>query len=104
MPKRRKFSEDPFGATIERLMEETGTTYRGLAAKTDLSAGYLNHLVHGNRPVPSNDVIERLAAALGVEPAHFREYRLRVITDRLEQLPAMIDRLYKQLSRSRAAR
>jgi transcriptional regulator with XRE-family HTH domain len=98
MPRRRRFSDEPFGPTIERLMEETGVTYRGLAAKTDLSAGYLNHLVHGNRPVPSNEVIERLAGALGVEPAHFREYRLRVITDRLEQLPAMIDRLYKQLS------
>jgi hypothetical protein len=47
--------------------------------------------------VPSNDVIERLAGALGVEAEHFREYRLRVITDRLEQLPEMIDRLYRQL-------
>jgi transcriptional regulator with XRE-family HTH domain len=98
MPRKRRFSEEPFGATMERLMDETGVTYRGLAAKTDLSAGYLNHLVHGNRPVPSNDVIERLAEALGVEPEHFRECRLRVITERLEQLPAMIDRLYKQLS------
>ena len=98
MPRRRRFSDEAFGPTIERLMDETGVTYRGLAGKTDLSAGYLNHLVHGNRPVPSNDVIERLAEALGVEPAHFREYRLRVITDRLEQVPAMIDRLYKQLS------
>ena len=52
-------------------MAETGVTYRGLRRKTGLSAGYLNHLVHGNRPVPSNDVIERLADALGVEPAHF---------------------------------
>jgi transcriptional regulator with XRE-family HTH domain len=103
MPRKRKFSEEPFGSTIERLMDETGVTYRGLAAKTDLSAGYLNHLVHGNRPVPSNDVIERLAGALGVEPAHFREYRLRVITDRLEQVPAMINRLYRQLS-TRAAK
>lgn len=45
-------------------MAETGTTYRALAAKTDLSAGYLNHLVHGNRPLPSNDVVETLARAL----------------------------------------
>ncbi len=97
MPRKRRFSEEPFGPTIERLMDETGATYRGLAAQTDLSAGYLNHLVHGNRPVPSNDVIARLAGALGVEPEHFREYRLRVITDRLERMPAMIDRLYKQL-------
>ena len=97
MARKRRFSEDAFGATIERLMDEAGVTYRGLAAKTDLSAGYLNHLVHGNRPVPSNEVIARLAEALGVEPEHFVEYRLRVITEKLEQVPAMIDRLYKQL-------
>jgi transcriptional regulator with XRE-family HTH domain len=103
MPRRRKFSDDAFGPTIERLMDEVGVTYRSLAAKTGLSAGYLNHLVHGNRPVPSNGVIDRLADALGVEPEHFREYRLRVITERLEQLPAMIDRLYRQLGKKPAA-
>ena len=97
MPRRRRFSEEPFGPTVERLMGESGHTYRSLADKTELSAGYLNHLVHGNRPVPSNDVVETLAGALGVEAEHFREYRLRVITDRLEQMPDLIDRLYKRL-------
>ena len=95
--RRRRFSEEPFGPTIERLMAESGVTYRGLADKTKLSAGYLNHLVHGNRPVPSNEVVETLASALGVEPQHFREYRLRVITERLEQMPDLIDRLYRRL-------
>ena len=97
MARRRKFSEEAFGPTIERLMGEAGVTYRGLAEKTRLSAGYLNHLVHGNRPVPSNDVVETLASALGVEPEHFREYRLRVITERLEEMPELIDRLYRRL-------
>ena len=97
MARRRRFSEEPFGATVERLMGETGVTYRGLADKTGLSAGYLNHLVHGNRPVPSNDVIATLAGALGVVPEHFREYRLRVITERLEAMPELIDRLYRRL-------
>ena len=98
--RRRRFSEEPFSPTIERLMTESGTTYRALAERTDLSAGYLNHLVHGNRPVPSSDVIERLAKALGVEAEHFREYRLRVITERLEAMPELIDRLYKRLDAS----
>ena len=96
MARRRKYSDEPFGPTIERLMTENGITYRGLAAKAKLSAGYLNHLVHGNRPVPSNDVIRTLAAALGVEAEHFREYRLRVITERLEKMPDVIDRLYRR--------
>ena len=97
MPRRRRFSTEPFGPTLERLMTETGVTYRALADTADLSAGYLNHIVHGNRPVPADDVIERIAGALGVEPEHFREFRLRRITQRLESMPELIDRLYRRL-------
>lgn len=97
MARRRRFSDRPFGETMQALLAETGLTYRQLAAKTELSAGYLNHIVHGNRPVPANDVIETLAQALGVEPEHFLEYRVRVITEKLERLPEMVDRLYKKL-------
>ena len=96
MAKRRRFSDEGFGRTVEQLMEEQGVTYRQLAARTGLSAGYLNHLVHGNRPVPSTDVVKTLAESLEVEPEHFREYRLRVITERLETMPDMIDRLYRR--------
>jgi transcriptional regulator with XRE-family HTH domain len=96
--KTRTYSKDPLGPTIERLMTETGVTYRGLADKTGLSAGYLNHIVHGNRPVPSNDVLAKIAKALGVKADHFREYRVRVITDKLEQMPELVERLYKKLS------
>jgi transcriptional regulator with XRE-family HTH domain len=96
MPRKRRFSDEPFGATMQALMAENGITYRALADRTGLSAGYLNHLVHGNRPVPSNDVIAALAKALGVEPEHFREYRVRVITEKLEAMPDVVDRLYRR--------
>jgi transcriptional regulator with XRE-family HTH domain len=97
MPRRRRFSTEAFGPTVERLMGETGVTYRALADQTGLSAGYLNHLVHGNRPVPSDEVVKRIADALSVEPEHFREYRIRVITEKLETMPELIDRLYRRL-------
>jgi hypothetical protein len=38
-----------------------------------------------------------LAEALGVEADDFREFRLRSITERLEAMPELIDRLYKRL-------
>ncbi|HEX3806862.1 MAG TPA: helix-turn-helix transcriptional regulator [Gaiellaceae bacterium] len=98
MAKRRRYASEPFGPAVERLMNELGVTYRALAAKTGLSAGYLNHLVHGNRPVPSSDVVETLARSLDVDPEHFREYRLRVITEKLEAMPDLVDRLYKRLN------
>jgi transcriptional regulator with XRE-family HTH domain len=79
-------------------MAQTGTTYRALAERTGLSAGYLNHLVHGNRPVPSNEVIASLASAVGVDPDHFREYRIRVVSEELGSRPALADRLYRRLT------
>ena len=51
--KKRTYASDPLGPAIEKLMAETGVTYRALAEKSGLSAGYLNHIVHGNRRVPS---------------------------------------------------
>jgi transcriptional regulator with XRE-family HTH domain len=98
MPRRPQFSRDPFGETVQALMAETGTTYRSLAERSGLSAGYLHHLVHGNRPVPSNEVLASVAKALGVEADHFREYRVRLVTERLEASPQLADRLYRRLS------
>ena len=43
-------------------------------------------------------MIARIAESLDVEPEHFREYRIRVITEKLEAMPELIDRLYKRLA------
>src|SRR5919202_1663548 len=104
MAKRRRYASEPFGPAMLQLMDETGVTYRALASATGLSAGYVNHLVHGNRPVPSNDVIERLADALDVEPDYFQEYRIRVITERLEESPERRDGSRGRLGRRRRRR
>ena len=92
-------SEDgSFGSTLALLMREQGVSYRGLAARTQLSAGYLNHLVHGNRPAPANDVIERIARAFAIEPDTFRDYRMRVVWEALAERPDLIDTLYRDFS------
>ena len=78
-------------------MGETGATYRALAAQDRP----LGRLPQPPRPRQPPGAVERrrpaLAGALGVEPEHFREYRLRMITERLEAMPELIDRLYKRL-------
>ncbi|MDX6378565.1 MAG: Cro/C1-type DNA-binding domain [Gaiellaceae bacterium] len=86
-----------FGAALARLMAERGLSYRQLASRTGLSGGYLNHLVHGNRPVPANDVIANVAKALDVAPETFRDYRMRVVWDALRSRPEMVERLYREL-------
>jgi transcriptional regulator with XRE-family HTH domain len=75
-------------------MEERRLSYRQLAYKTRLSAGYLNHLTKGSRPVPADPVIESLAHALHVEPDYFMEFRLRRLADVLGEAPILADKLY----------
>ena len=87
---------EPFGSAVARLMRERGLSYRGLARETGLSAGYLNHLVQGTRPAPSDEVLERLAAALGVTVDRFTEHRLRRVGERLAASPELVDRLYRE--------
>ena len=80
-------------------MEERRLSYRQLAYKTKLSAGYLNHLTKGTRPVPADPVIAVLAESLCVEPDYFLEYRLRQVACVLEHAPALADKLYGVLLR-----
>jgi transcriptional regulator with XRE-family HTH domain len=83
-----------FPVALKGLMEERHLSYRQLAYKTKLSAGYLNHLTKGTRPVPTDAVIRTIATALHVEPDFFLEYRLRQVVGFLEGSTQLIDALY----------
>ena len=98
MPTKRRFSEEPFGPTIERLMDEAGVDLPRPRGE-DRPLGRLSEPPRARQPAGAVERrVERLAEALGVEPEHFREYRLRVITERLEAMPDLVDRLYKRLA------
>jgi transcriptional regulator with XRE-family HTH domain len=83
-----------FPGALRGLMEERHLSYRQLAYKTKLSAGYLNHLTKGTRPVPADPVIRTIAKALRVEPDFFLEYRLRRVVRVLEGHTQLVDTLY----------
>jgi transcriptional regulator with XRE-family HTH domain len=87
----------PFGDALGSRMRTKGISYRALAEKTGLSAGYLNHLVHGNRPVPGNPVIQSIAKAVGVKADSFREFRIRKVSDTLAKRPDLVDRVYEEI-------
>jgi transcriptional regulator with XRE-family HTH domain len=96
---KNRFSQERFPVGLKGLMDERHLSYRQLAYKTKLSAGYLNHLTKGTRPVPADPVIAVIAEALCVEPDFFLEYRLRQVTDVLDGSPALADKLYGILLR-----
>ena len=96
---RNRFSQERFPAALKGLMEERHLSYRQLAYKTKLSAGYLNHLTKGTRPVPADPVMAIIARSLAVEPDFFVEYRLRQVAGVLDGSPALTDKLYGILLR-----
>ncbi|HMK93100.1 MAG TPA: helix-turn-helix transcriptional regulator [Thermoleophilia bacterium] len=96
-PTRPRYSRERFPVALKGLMEERHLSYRQLAYKTQLSAGYLNHLTKGTRPVPADPVIRTVATALCVEPDFFLEYRLRQVAEVLDQSTQLIDTLYSIL-------
>jgi transcriptional regulator with XRE-family HTH domain len=94
-----RYSRQRFSRALKALMQERHLSYRQLAYKTRLSAGYLNHLTMGTRPVPADAVVSNIAAALHVEPDFFLEYRLRQVVNVLDKAAPVADRLYGVLVR-----
>lgn len=97
---KNRFSQERFPDALKGLMDERHLSYRQLAYKTKLSAGYLNHLTKGTRPVPADPVIAVIAEALCVQPDFFVEYRLRQVRDVLDSAPDLADKLYGILLRN----
>ncbi|MHB8793560.1 MAG: helix-turn-helix domain-containing protein [Thermoleophilia bacterium] len=94
-PKDIPNSKKPFPDTLRELMELRKISYRRLATRTKLSAGYLNHLACGTRPVPADQVIKAIARSLRVKPEHFFEYRQRGLQRELYRSPELADKLYE---------
>jgi transcriptional regulator with XRE-family HTH domain len=94
---RPRYSRERFQTALKGLMEERHLSYRQLAYKTQLSAGYLNHLAKGTRSVPADPVIRTIATALRIEADFFLEYRLRQVADVLDASSQLIDALYSVL-------
>jgi transcriptional regulator with XRE-family HTH domain len=97
---RNRFSRERFPEALKGLMQERHLSYRQLAYKTQLSAGYLNHLTKGTRPVPADNVMRVIARALLVEPDFFLEFRLRQVQRVLDRSTPLADKLYAILLRN----
>lgn len=86
----------PFGVEVTALLEQRGLSLRALALRAGVSAGHLSMVIHGHRGLgnpPTDELVERLAAALEVEPDFFADYRRRRA---VEDYPEAIDRLYRR--------
>jgi transcriptional regulator with XRE-family HTH domain len=74
-------------------MGAAGVSFRELSRRTGLAPAYLNQLANGRRQ-PSDRALEKIAAALELQPDAFFEWRRRRALEELERRPDVVDRVY----------
>jgi transcriptional regulator with XRE-family HTH domain len=93
------WSSDPFGEALRAALAARGMSFRDLESRCLVPVGNLHDHASGKRGAPGDDLLARIAAGLGVEPAYFREWRERRLVEALREVPE----LERALSRRVAA-
>lgn len=95
----RKLAQD-FAVELTELKRERGLGWNELAARSGVSRTYLRDLCSGRgRGLPTEPMVQRIAAALEVQPDHFRITRARAVL----ASPQVIDTVYGKLRNPKAA-
>jgi transcriptional regulator with XRE-family HTH domain len=98
-PAWRKLAVD-FAAELSELRQARGLSFDELTRRSGVSRTYLRDLCSGRgRGLPSEAIVGRIAAALDVEPDHFRLTRARAVL----ASPQVIDTVYGKLRKPKAA-
>ena len=99
-------SSEPFGEALRAAMTARGMSFRDLESRSLVPVGNLHDHVTGKRGVPGDDLLQRIAGGLGVDPAYFREWRERRLVEPLREAPELALELWRRaqdgsLTRSR---
>jgi transcriptional regulator with XRE-family HTH domain len=102
-------STKPFGEALRTLMDERSLTYRGLAEATrkldgkGITHAHINMLANGHDK-PSMRAMELIAAACGIDPDYFAEYRLAAAMRELDPSEVGLEQALENLSARLGAR
>ncbi len=89
-----------FGVKLFQLRNEADMTQANLAEKANLSIDSISRIERGDR-APSFESLERIAAALGVNPAQILNFEGEELQT-LAKCPAEVLELWKLLRREKA--
>ena len=92
-----KFSKEPLGPSVWRLLVELEMTKQELAEGIGISQSALGRVLNGHERF-SIELLETIAQALDAAPEIFVEYRLAMIDEWLRQHPARTDELFDDLN------
>lgn len=94
------WSNSPVADELPRLLAERGLSVRELGRRTGIDHGHISRIVHQQRgKVASGDLAGRIAVELGLPADYFPEYRRAAVVAAIDEDPALLDRLYHEISR-----
>jgi transcriptional regulator with XRE-family HTH domain len=96
----KAWSNSPVADELPRLLAERGLSVRELGRRMGIDHGHISRIVHQQRgKVASGDLAGRIAVELGLPADYFPEYRRAAVVAAIAQDPALLDRLYHEISR-----
>ena len=90
---RRNYSHEPFGTALAIALRERDsnpwrTNLKEFAQEVQIPYSTMRSAAMG-RTQPSREMLERVAAKLGLDPTYFREYRISLINEAIESHPEL---------------
>lgn len=84
-------SKELIEQSLRKLMDASGINGVNLAKFLKVSNTTITNYINGYRRNPDKDFLIRLADYFDVKPSYFIEYRIRILLDRIELFPELLD-------------
>ncbi len=94
--KNKNYTDKSFHIAFKDLKENLNLSLGQISIKTGLSKSFLSDIINNKVLPPKDQFIEKIAKALKVEPEYFFEYRLRRLTDFINENRDFLNSCIKQ--------
>ena len=84
-------SLESFEDSLTKIIKASGITQQELSKAMKISNTTIHNYLMGYRRNPTKEFMIKMADYFDIKPSYFREYRIRLLMDRFEMFPELID-------------
>ena len=84
-------SLESFELSLTKIIKASSITQQELGKAMKITNTTIHNYMMGYRKNPTKDFMIRMADYFDIKPSYFREYRIRLLMDRFEMFPELID-------------
>jgi len=84
-------SLESFEVSLTKIIKASSITQQELGKAMKITNTTIHNYMMGYRKNPTKDFMIRMADYFDIKPSYFREYRIRLLMDRFEMFPELID-------------